>query len=44
MKEWQYVLIIPDTNKVKLSLFLGVFQRSMKASLVKPISKNTAFE
>ena len=23
MKEWQYVLIIPDTNIVKLSLFIN---------------------
>ena len=35
------VLINPITNIVNKSLSLGVFPRSMKAALVKPLIKNT---
>jgi len=37
------VLISPITNMVNKSLPLGVFQRSVKAALVKSLIKNVVF-
>jgi len=39
VKDCLYVLINPITNIVNKSLSLGVFPRSMKAALVKPLIK-----
>jgi len=40
VKDYLNVLISPITNIVNKSLYLGIFPRSMKAALVKPLIKN----
>jgi len=40
VKDCLDIPISPITNIVNTSLFLGVFTRSMKAALVKPLIKN----
>jgi len=41
VKDCLDVLISPITKIINKSLSLGVFPRSMKTSLVKPLIKNT---
>jgi len=41
VKDCLDVLISPITNIINKSLSLGVFPRSMKAALVKPLIQNT---
>jgi len=41
VKDYLAVLISPITKIVNKSLSLGVYPRSMKVALVKPLIKNT---